>query len=251
MPGELHANSLFASFSLTCCHFICLSFFFIVHSPSSYTAPCSPVPPSPGPCGIETLTQQCKCREGWAARVRIQSGLAGRSKEMESRGPRRNFLTSPSQAAPWHGCVLGRSEHGPSPFRNPPSLTPPNNKGRTLWSKEQHSLKLIIVRSGSTSPRPVFLCSTHFSLNDALTKMSATWHWTDIARSHLGSSGSCLGLIVQSGSEVQLAPGGHLCGAGACTIEGELTKTAHSLCILAGSQDGAEGANHFKLWIPF
>lgn len=135
MPGELHANSLFASFSLTCCHFICLSFFFIVHSPSSYTAPCSPVPPSPGPCG--TLTQQCKCREGWAARVRIQSGLAGRSKEMESRGLRRNFLTSPSQAAPWHGCVSERSERSPSPFRNPPSLTPPNNKGRTSWSKEQ------------------------------------------------------------------------------------------------------------------
>lgn len=28
---------------------------------------------------------------------------------------------------------------------------------------------------------------------------------------------------------------------------GGLTKPAHSLCILAGSRDGAEGANHFKL----
>lgn len=66
-------------------------------------------------------------------------------------------------------------------------------------------------------------------------------------RSHLGSSGSCLGLIVQSGTEVQLAPRGHPCGAETCKIEGELTKPAYSLCILAGSQDGAEGANHFKL----
>lgn len=46
---------------------------------------------------------------------------------------------------------------------------------------------------------------------------------------------------------MQLAPRGHPCGAGACEIEGELTKPARSLCILAGSQDGAEGANHFKL----
>lgn len=105
--------------------YLSLSFFFSVHSPSSYTASCSPVPPSPGPSGIETLTQQCKCREGWAACVRIQSGLAGRSKEMESGGPRRNFLTSPSQAAPQHGCVSERSERSASPFRNPPSLTPP------------------------------------------------------------------------------------------------------------------------------
>lgn len=52
---------------------------------------------------------------------------------------------------------------------------------------------------------------------------------------------------MQSGSEVKLAPRGHPCGARACEIEGELTKPAQSPCILAGSQDGAEGANHFKL----
>lgn len=66
-------------------------------------------------------------------------------------------------------------------------------------------------------------------------------------RRHLGSSGSCLGLIVQSESGVQLAPRGHPCGAGSRKIEGELTKRAQALRILAGSQDGAEGANHFKL----
>lgn len=66
-------------------------------------------------------------------------------------------------------------------------------------------------------------------------------------RSHFGSPGTSVGLIVQSRSEVRLAPRGHPCGVGACEIEGELTKSAHSLCILAGSHDGAEGDNHFKL----
>ena len=123
-------------------------------------------------------------------------------------------------------------------------------KRRILWSKMRHSSQLIDSSSKSTSSHPVFYIWL-YSLNDALTKMSATWHWTDIARSHFGSPGTCFGLVVQSGREVRLAPRGHPCGAGACEIEGELTKSAHSLCILAGSQDGAEGDNHFKLWIPF
>lgn len=57
-------NSLFASFSLslTCCHFICLSFFLSFPLQLFSTPPIPSTPPSPMPCGIEALRQQCKSR---------------------------------------------------------------------------------------------------------------------------------------------------------------------------------------------
>lgn len=124
--------------------------------------------------------------------------------------------------------------------------TPPT---KTLWSKKGYSLKVIGFSSNSTSSHPVFffLISDHPPWTPHWLRCPPLDTGLTLRGAILAPLGRCVGLIVQSGSEVCLAPRGHPCGVRACEIEGELTKSAHSLCILAGSQDGAEGDNHFKL----
>lgn len=88
-------NSLFTSFCPACCHFICLLFFPL--DLSIFPSPAPPWLPLPGPCGIETLTQQRECRGDEPLLCAFNQSLLGGQKKWSLKVPRG---ASP-QAAAW------------------------------------------------------------------------------------------------------------------------------------------------------